>query len=128
LEVGRRGPAAGRHHRHAQDRAEAADDPGAEDRGGALRQRPAVEDLPAAAGRAHLQPGAGTDQGPEGRGLHHARPGWLKTALVTGAARGIGRAAADALQKAGLKVLRLDLQGELAYDLTDLAGIPQLID
>jgi len=52
----------------------------------------------------------------------------LKTALVTGAARGIGRAAADALQKAGLKVLRLDLQGELAYDLTDLAGIPQLID
>jgi len=52
----------------------------------------------------------------------------LKTALVTGAARGIGRAAADALQKAGLKVLRLDLQGELAYDLTDLAGIPQLVD
>ena len=32
------------------------------------------------------------------------------------------------MQKAGLKVLRLDLQGELAYDLTDLAGIPQLID
>ena len=52
----------------------------------------------------------------------------MKTALVTGAGRGIGRAAADALQKAGLKVLRLDLQGELAYDLTDLAGIPQLID
>jgi 3-oxoacyl-[acyl-carrier protein] reductase len=52
----------------------------------------------------------------------------LKTALVTGAARGIGRAVADALQKAGLKVLRLDLQGELAYDLTNLAGIPKLID
>jgi 3-oxoacyl-[acyl-carrier protein] reductase len=52
----------------------------------------------------------------------------LKTALVTGAARGIGRAAADALQKAGLKVLRLDLQGEIAFDLTDLAGIPALID
>jgi NAD(P)-dependent dehydrogenase (short-subunit alcohol dehydrogenase family) len=52
----------------------------------------------------------------------------LKTALVTGAARGIGRATADALQKAGLKVLRLDLKGELAYDLTDLAGIPKLID
>jgi len=52
----------------------------------------------------------------------------LKTALVTGAARGIGRAAADALQKAGLKVLRLDLQGELAYDLTDIAGIPQLVE
>jgi NAD(P)-dependent dehydrogenase (short-subunit alcohol dehydrogenase family) len=52
----------------------------------------------------------------------------LKTALVTGAARGIGRAAADALQKAGLKVLRLDLQGEVPYDLTDLAGIPKLVD
>jgi NAD(P)-dependent dehydrogenase (short-subunit alcohol dehydrogenase family) len=52
----------------------------------------------------------------------------LKTALVTGAARGIGRAAADALQKAGLKVLRLDLQGEVAYDLTDIAGIPKLVE
>jgi 3-oxoacyl-[acyl-carrier protein] reductase len=52
----------------------------------------------------------------------------LKTALVTGAARGIGRAAADALQKGGLKVLRLDLQGEVAYDLTDLAGIPKLVE
>ena len=52
----------------------------------------------------------------------------MKTALVTGAARGIGRAAADALQKAGLKVLRLDLQGEVAYDLANLAGISKLID
>jgi 3-oxoacyl-[acyl-carrier protein] reductase len=52
----------------------------------------------------------------------------LKTALVTGAARGIGRATADALQKAGLKVLRLDVQGEIAYDLTNLAGIPKLIE
>jgi 3-oxoacyl-[acyl-carrier protein] reductase len=52
----------------------------------------------------------------------------LKTALVTGAARGIGRAAADALQKAGFKVLRLDLQGEVAYDLTDLAGIRKLVE
>ena len=52
----------------------------------------------------------------------------MKTALVTGAARGIGRAVADALQKAGLRVLPLDLQGEIAYDLTDLAGIPKLID
>jgi len=50
------------------------------------------------------------------------------TALVTGAARGIGRAAADALAKAGLRVLRLDVEGEIAYDLTDLAGIPKLID
>jgi 3-oxoacyl-[acyl-carrier protein] reductase len=52
----------------------------------------------------------------------------LKTALVTGAARGIGRATADALEKSGCKVLRLDLQGEIAYDLTDLAGIPKLVD
>lgn len=52
----------------------------------------------------------------------------MKTALVTGAARGIGRAVADALQKAGLRVLPLDLQGEIAYDLTNLAGIPKLID
>jgi NAD(P)-dependent dehydrogenase (short-subunit alcohol dehydrogenase family) len=52
----------------------------------------------------------------------------LKVALVTGAARGIGRAAADALQKAGLRVVRLDLQGELAYDLTDVAGIAKLVE
>jgi len=52
----------------------------------------------------------------------------LRTALVTGAARGIGRATADALQKAGLRVLRLDVQGEIAYDLTNLAGIPNLIN
>lgn len=52
----------------------------------------------------------------------------MKTALVTGAARGIGAATAEALQKAGLKVLRLDLKCEISYDLTDLAGIPKLID
>ena len=53
----------------------------------------------------------------------------MKTALVTGAARGIGRAAADALQKAGLKVLRLDVQGaDIAYDLTDLTGISSLVN
>ncbi|HEX6529744.1 MAG TPA: SDR family oxidoreductase [Burkholderiales bacterium] len=52
----------------------------------------------------------------------------MRTALVTGAARGIGRAAADALQTAGLKVLRLDVQGEVAFDLTNLAGIPKLVD
>ena len=51
-----------------------------------------------------------------------------RVALVTGAARGIGRAAADALQKAGLKVLRLDVQGEVAFDLTNLAGIPKLAE
>jgi 3-oxoacyl-[acyl-carrier protein] reductase len=52
----------------------------------------------------------------------------LKTALVTGAARGIGRAAADALQNAGLKVLRLDLQGEIAFDLTNLSEIVPLVE
>jgi 3-oxoacyl-[acyl-carrier protein] reductase len=52
----------------------------------------------------------------------------LKTALVTGAARGIGLATANALQKAGLRVLRLDVQGEIAYDLTNLGGIPKLVD
>jgi len=52
----------------------------------------------------------------------------VKTALVTGAARGIGRATADALAKAGLRVLRLDVEGEIAYDLTNLPGIPKLID
>ena len=52
----------------------------------------------------------------------------MKTALVTGAARGIGLATADALQKAGLRVLLLDLQGEIPFDLTNLAGIPKLID
>jgi NAD(P)-dependent dehydrogenase (short-subunit alcohol dehydrogenase family) len=52
----------------------------------------------------------------------------LKTALVTGAARGIGLATANALQRAGLRVLRLDLQGEVPFDLTNLAGIPKLIE
>jgi 3-oxoacyl-[acyl-carrier protein] reductase len=52
----------------------------------------------------------------------------VKTALVTGAARGIGRAAADALQNAGLKVLRLDLQGEIAFDLTNLSEIVPLVE
>ena len=52
----------------------------------------------------------------------------MNTALVTGAARGIGRAAANALQKAGFKVLRLDLEGEVKYDLTDLAGIAKLVN
>jgi 3-oxoacyl-[acyl-carrier protein] reductase len=58
----------------------------------------------------------------------------LKTALVTGAARGIGRATAQALAKAGLRVLELDREfprssdERIHYDLTDLAGIPRLIE
>jgi NAD(P)-dependent dehydrogenase (short-subunit alcohol dehydrogenase family) len=52
----------------------------------------------------------------------------VKTALVTGAARGIGLATADALQKAGLKVLRLDLKAEISYDLNDVYGIPALVE
>jgi 3-oxoacyl-[acyl-carrier protein] reductase len=59
----------------------------------------------------------------------------LKTALVTGAARGIGRAAAEALSKAGMRVIGLDIAFPedkpsfemLVFDLTDLAGIPALV-
>jgi 3-oxoacyl-[acyl-carrier protein] reductase len=58
----------------------------------------------------------------------------LKTALVTGAARGIGRATAAALSKAGMHVLELDREfprssaENIRYDLTDLDGIPKLIE
>ena len=53
----------------------------------------------------------------------------MKTALVTGAARGIGKATAEALRGAGVKVIGLDREGaDVAYDLTDLAGIPKLVD
>ena len=52
----------------------------------------------------------------------------MKTALVTGAARGIGLATANALRKAGLKVIGLDKEPcDVVYDLTDLAGIPKLV-
>jgi len=59
----------------------------------------------------------------------------VKIALVTGAGRGIGRAAAEALSKAGLRVFALDKQFQenpgslepVEFDLTDLAGIPALI-
>ena len=58
----------------------------------------------------------------------------MKTALVTGAARGIGRAAAEALSKSGVRVLGLDQKFSntpafetLIYDLTDLEGIPALV-
>jgi NAD(P)-dependent dehydrogenase (short-subunit alcohol dehydrogenase family) len=59
----------------------------------------------------------------------------LKTALVTGAGRGIGRAAAEALVKSGLQVFVLDKEfaqpaagtEPIQFDLTNLAGIPALI-
>jgi 3-oxoacyl-[acyl-carrier protein] reductase len=57
----------------------------------------------------------------------------VSTALVTGAGRGIGQAAARAFHAAGWKVLSLDKQfgaeviGErVRYDLRDLAGIAKL--
>ena len=55
----------------------------------------------------------------------------MKTALVTGAASGIGRAVFELFEKSGIKVIALDrekIPGGITYDLTDLAGIPQLID
>ena len=52
-----------------------------------------------------------------------------RTALVTGAARGIGRAAADALRKAGCNVIGLDREAcDVVYDLIDIAGIARLVD
>ena len=59
----------------------------------------------------------------------------MKTALVTGAGRGIGRAAAEALAKSGLRVLALDKDfpgptenlEPIRFDLTDLDGIPKLV-
>lgn len=57
----------------------------------------------------------------------------MKTALVTGAGRGIGLATAKALSAAGLRVIALDRelpQGSsgVTYDLEDLQGIPALVE
>jgi NAD(P)-dependent dehydrogenase (short-subunit alcohol dehydrogenase family) len=55
----------------------------------------------------------------------------VKTALVTGAARGIGRATAVLFERSGFRVLALDkdvIPGGITYDLTNLAGIPKLVD
>jgi 3-oxoacyl-[acyl-carrier protein] reductase len=87
-----------------------------------------VEDLPAAARRADARAGRGADPRPEGRRLLDARPG-LKTALVTGAARGIGRASAEALRKSGCKVIGLDREAcDVVYDLANVAGIGAMVE
>jgi 3-oxoacyl-[acyl-carrier protein] reductase len=60
----------------------------------------------------------------------------MKSALVTGAARGIGRAAAEALAKSGLRVIGLDRDfpdriadvEPLIFDLMDLDGIQKLVE
>lgn len=59
----------------------------------------------------------------------------MKTALVTGAGRGIGRAVAEVLCGSGLKVFGLDREfsdspafEKILFDLTDLAGIPALVE
>ena len=55
----------------------------------------------------------------------------MKTALVTGAASGIGRAVSVLFEKSGFTVISLDkekIPNGITYDLTDLAGIPKLID
>jgi 3-oxoacyl-[acyl-carrier protein] reductase len=53
----------------------------------------------------------------------------VKTALVTGAARGIGQAVAASLAKSGVKVIGLDREkSDVSYDLGNLAGIPKLVD
>ena len=52
----------------------------------------------------------------------------MKTALVTGAARGIGLATAQALRSRGLRVIGLDKAPcDVVYDLAQLAGIAQLV-
>jgi NAD(P)-dependent dehydrogenase (short-subunit alcohol dehydrogenase family) len=42
-----------------------------------------------------------------------------KTAVVTGAARGIGKATSDLLERAGAKVFRIDLDGGILCDVSD---------
>jgi 3-oxoacyl-[acyl-carrier protein] reductase len=86
-----------------------------------------VENRPAAAGRAECQSGKRADHRAESCRLQHARSR-LKTVLVTGAAQGIGKAAATLFKQGGFRVLALDKNPcEIVYDLRDLAGIPGLI-
>jgi 3-oxoacyl-[acyl-carrier protein] reductase len=87
-----------------------------------------VEGLPPAPYRIGVGTGRRADPRSEGRRLHHAGAQRLKTALVTGAARGIGRASAEALRKAGCKVIGLDREAcDVVYDLTDVAGIAAMV-
>jgi NAD(P)-dependent dehydrogenase (short-subunit alcohol dehydrogenase family) len=46
-----------------------------------------------------------------------------KTAAVTGAAKGIGKATADLLEKAGAKVFRIDLDAGIRCDVSDEAQV-----
>jgi 3-oxoacyl-[acyl-carrier protein] reductase len=88
-----------------------------------------MANLPPAARRADPRAGRRADPRSESRRLHHAGARGLKTALVTGAARGIGRAAADALRKAGCKVIGLDRQEcEVVYDLSNVSGIAPMVE
>jgi 3-oxoacyl-[acyl-carrier protein] reductase len=54
----------------------------------------------------------------------------VKTALVTGAAQGIGAATAELFKTQGFRVIELDkkpIAGGVRYNLQDLAGIPRLV-
>jgi 3-oxoacyl-[acyl-carrier protein] reductase len=94
-----------------------------------------VEDLPAAARRTDAFPRRNFDNRAEGNRFLHAGPRWLKSILVTGAARGIGRATARLFVDAGWRVVALD-KDEVAlekvervrYDLQDLHGIPGMVE
>jgi len=93
-----------------------------------------VEDLPPAAHRVDSRTGRNPHHGAQGGRLLDAGPRRLKSVLVTGAARGIGRATAKLFVDAGWRVLALDKDPvsldkaePIRYDLQDLAGIPALL-
>ena len=93
-----------------------------------------MEDLPPAAHRIDFFTRRNPHNGAQGGRLLDAGPRRLKSVLVTGAARGIGRAAARLFLDAGWRVLALDKDPvkvekaePIRYDLQDLAGIPALV-
>jgi NAD(P)-dependent dehydrogenase (short-subunit alcohol dehydrogenase family) len=51
-----------------------------------------------------------------------------KAAVVTGAARGIGRAVADRLEHDGASVMRVDLDGPARFDVTDARAVAAMIE